>query len=183
MIDVGLLVLRAALGLVVAAHGAQKLFGWWGGGGVAGTQRMFGSLGFRPPRLAAIPGGLAKLGGGLLVVLGLLTPLGCLALIVMMLGAIVSVHMRKGWWNTGGGSEFPALVAAAAFGLTMTGPGRYSLDGALDLSIVGWSWTGGVLAVSVVATIVIVALVRTARTATTAEPPLTATPRASAARP
>lgn len=160
MIDAGLLVIRLALGLVLAGHGAQKLFGWWGGGGLAGTARMFGSLGFRPPRLAALFGGLAEFAGGLLVAVGLVTPLGCLAVIVMMIGAIVAVHARNGWWNTGGGIEFPALVAATAFGLVLTGPGADSVDATLALTTGGGWWAVGVLVAAAVAATVIVVLVR-----------------------
>jgi putative oxidoreductase len=160
MIDLGLLMIRVALGALVAAHGAQKLFGWWGGGGVRGTARMFESLGFRPGRQAALLGGTAELGGGLLMALGLLTPIGSLAVIVMMIGAIASVHLPKGWWNTAGGMEFPALVGAVAFGLVLTGPGGYSLDDALHLSLSGGAWALGVLAAAIGAGVVIVAVLR-----------------------
>lgn len=133
MIALGLLVLRLAVGLAIAGHGAQKLFGWFGGGGTEGTARMFDAIGFRPGRVTAVLGGLAEFGGGLSLAIGLLVPLGAIAVISMMLGAIIAVHRPKGWWNQNGGMEFPAVIAVIALVIVLTGPGRYSLDGALGL--------------------------------------------------
>jgi putative oxidoreductase len=158
MTSAGLLVMRVALGLLFVGHGTQKLFGWFGGGGIGGTARMFDSVGFRPGRVTAPLGGLAEAGGGALLVLGLFTPIGSLAVIVMMIGAIAAVHAPRGWWNTAGGMEFPAFLATIAFALVLTGPGRYSVDHALGLRLAGAAWAVGVGIVAALAAIVIVAL-------------------------
>jgi putative oxidoreductase len=162
-LDVGLLVIRVAVGVLVASHGAQKLFGWWGGGGRAGTARMFDAIGLRPGRVTAILGGIAELGGGLFLAAGLLTPLACLAIIVMMIGAVVAVHLPKGWWNTAGGMEFPVLIAVTALGLTLSGPGPYSVDRLLGLSWSGAGWAFGVCLAATVLGAVIVAILRSGR--------------------
>src|SRR5919198_4641266 len=95
----GLLLLRVVLGSTLAAHGAQKLFGWFGGGGLRRTGGSFGNFGFRTPVLMALAAGAAELGGGLLLATGLLTPLSALAVAVVMLNAIGTVHWRNGFWN------------------------------------------------------------------------------------
>lgn len=129
----GVLLLRLVLGLTLAAHGAQKLFGAFGGGGPRGTAASFASLGFRAPLLMAFAAGTAELGGGLLVAIGLLTPLGALAIAVVMLNAIATSHWRNGFWNTNRGYEYNALVWAAAVALATTGGARFSVD-----ALVGW---------------------------------------------
>jgi putative oxidoreductase len=130
----GLLLLRVVFGLTLAAHGSQKLFGSFGGGGPASTTTFFRSLGFRAPLLMALIAGLGELAGGLLFALGLLTPLAALILTVVMLNAIGSVHWKKGFFNSAGGYEFNLAILATAVAITAIGPGRYSLDGAL-----GWA--------------------------------------------
>lgn len=138
--EVGLLLLRLAVGSIIAAHGAQKLFGWFGGPGLAGTSGWLESLGFRPGRLHATVTGLAEFGGGLLLMLGLLTPLGAAAALGVMLVAIVTVHWEKGFFNMEGGFEFNLMLAVAALTLAFTGAGKYSLDGALGWDLAGTSW-------------------------------------------
>src|SRR5437660_4196543 len=96
--SIGLLILRLVLGLTLAAHGSQKLFGWFDGGGPQGTASFFRGLGFRSPYAMALLAGAAELGGGLAVALGFLTPFAALALIVVMLNAIATVHWRNGFW-------------------------------------------------------------------------------------
>lgn len=96
-IDLGLLILRVVVGLLLTGHGAQKLFGWFGGPGLDGFTGWIGSMGLRPPRLWAVLGGLAEFGGGLLLVLGLFTPLGSLGILASMLMAIIQVHWPKIW--------------------------------------------------------------------------------------
>lgn len=110
----GLLLLRLVIGGVMAAHGSQKLFGWFGGGGIDGTATMFASVGFRPPRPYAMLAGAAELLGGLLLAIGFLTPLGAAAVMGMMLAAIGTVHGPKGFSNTKGGWEFNVTLAIAA---------------------------------------------------------------------
>ena len=132
--NAGLLILRVVVGGLFIGHGTQKLFGWFGGGGLEGTGRMYDGLGHRPGRRMAMLAGVAEAGGGLLLVLGLLTPLGSAAIIGVMVAATMSVHIDKGLWNTNGGFEFPMVMAAAALCLAMVGPGAISLDEALDLA-------------------------------------------------
>jgi putative oxidoreductase len=133
--DVGLLVLRLIVGLYLFGHGSQKLFGWFGGPGRAGTEGFVRSLGFRPPKIWALNVGLAETVGGLLLVLGLLNPLGSLAIAAAMLVAIVTVHLGKGLFATTGGPELPLVNIAAAVAVALAGPGRYSLDSWLGISL------------------------------------------------
>ncbi len=135
MIHVGLLILRLALGLTFMGHGSQKLFGAFGGGGLAGTAGMMTHMGLRLPRFWALVVALSEFGGGLLVALGLLYPLGSLAIIAVMLVAILQVHGPKGFWNTKGGFEFPLLNLLTALALALIGPGAYALDPELGISL------------------------------------------------
>jgi putative oxidoreductase len=160
----GILLLRVVLGLTVASHGAQKLFGAFGGGGLRGTGGAFGSLGYRAPVLLALAAGLAELGGGLLVAFGLLTPLAALAIAVVMLNAIAVVHWRNGFFNMNGGYEYNLLIWAGAVALAATGPGRFSLD-----SWIGWAdnitglwWGVGVAALSLIVAAITLTLARRA---------------------
>ncbi len=130
----GLLALRIVLGLIMAAHGAQKLFGRFGGGGPRGTAGMFGQLRFQAPLLMALVAGLAEFGGGLLLAAGLVTPLAALAIAGVMINAIVTVHWRNGVWSTQGGYEYNLLILTAVAALAATGPGRFSFD-----ALIGWA--------------------------------------------
>jgi putative oxidoreductase len=129
----GILLIRVVLGLTMAAHGAQKLFGWFGGGGLRATAGGFESLRYRAPLLMALAAGLSEFGGGLLLAVGLLTPLAALAICIVMLNAIATVHWRNGFWTNKGGYEFNLLILASAVALAATGPGRFSLD-----RLIGW---------------------------------------------
>jgi len=135
--EIGLLLVRLVVGGTLAAHGAQKLFGWFGGFGIAGTGGWLESLGFRPGKLQAAVSGLSELGGGILLAVGLLTPLGGAAIAGVMIVAIASVHLDKGFFNGAGGYEFNAVLAVTALALAFTGPGRLSLDRALGLDLNG----------------------------------------------
>lgn len=149
--DAGLVIVRLVLGLLMAAHGAQKLFGWFGGYGLAGTAGFLESLGFRPGRVFAIAAGLAEFGGGLLVALGLLGPVGPALIVSVLIVATGSVHAKNGLFATSNGIEMPLLFAAAAASLALTGHGQYSLDALLGLTPV---WTpalnGAVLGIGIV---------------------------------
>lgn len=136
--DAGLLVARLVLGSLMAAHGAQKLFGWFGGYGVAGTGAFFETMGFRPGRFFAATAALAELAGGLLMALGLFGPIGPALMLSVMIVAAVGVHWKHGLFVTSNGIEVPLLYGAGAASLGLTGPGRLSLDAALGLSSV---WT------------------------------------------
>jgi putative oxidoreductase len=142
----GLLLIRVAFGLALGAHGAQKLFGAFGGHGLAGTGGFFETLGFRPGRPLAILAGAGELGGCFGLALGLLTPLASAVLLASMLVAVVGVHLEKGFFAQEGGYELPLLVAAAAAGLAFTGPGEVSVDAALGLHLSGARW--GILALA-----------------------------------
>jgi putative oxidoreductase len=130
----GVILLRVVAGLALAAHGSQKLFGSFGGSGPAGTRKFFAGLGFRTPLAMAFIAGLSELGGGLLLAFGLVTPLAALALTIVMLNAIGTVHWKKGFFNSAGGFEYNLLIIATAVAVTATGPGRFSLDNAF-----GWA--------------------------------------------
>jgi putative oxidoreductase len=134
-IALGLLILRLVVGLTVAAHGAQKLFGVWGGSGMTGWTQMVQRLRIRPARPWAWVAALSEFGGGLLLALGLLSPFGSLAIIGVMLVAIATVHLSKGFWVTKGGFEFNLTLIGAATALAITSPGAYSLDNALRIHL------------------------------------------------
>lgn len=133
-VNLGLLILRLALGLVVAAHGSQKLFGWFGGPGIAGTSGWLSSMRLRPATLWAVMAGLSEFGGGLLLVLGVLSPLGSLGIIAAMLMAIILAHWPR-FWGAEGGLEYPLVNLLAALALAITGPGRWSVDAALGIAL------------------------------------------------
>jgi putative oxidoreductase len=130
----GLFIARLALGLGLAAHGAQKLFGWFGGYGLEGTGGFFESLGFHPGRLFAAAAGFSEFGGGVLVALGFLGPIGPALMIVPMLVASLTVHRGNGFFTAGNGFELPFLYAAGALALTITGFGALSLDALLGFT-------------------------------------------------
>jgi len=132
---IGLLILRLGIGLIIAAHGAQKLFGVWGGPGMEKWTQSVQRLRIRPAQPWAWVAALSEFGGGLLLVLGLLSPLGSLALIGAMLVAIATVHLPKGFWVSKGGYEFNLSLIVGAAALAFTGPGSYSLDGALRVHL------------------------------------------------
>ncbi|MEU9011641.1 DoxX family membrane protein [Streptomyces sp. NPDC048479] len=129
--DLGLLVLRTGTGAVLAAHGSQKLFGWFGGGGLDATAKGMEAMGFHPGRESAIAAGLGEAGGGALLALGLATPAAGAAAAGAMAGA-VAVHMPAGFFNQGGGFEYPAFLGFTAAAIGLAGAGRYSLDHATD---------------------------------------------------
>lgn len=133
--DLGLLVLRLAVGALLAGHGAQKLFGWFGGHGIEGMSQQLASMGFRPAREWAVLAGLSEFGGGTLTALGLLHPLGPITTFGSMIVAAVDVHGGKPIWSTQGGAELPVINMSSAFALALLGPGAFSLDRALDIRV------------------------------------------------
>jgi putative oxidoreductase len=135
--DIGMLILRLVVGFTMAAHGAQKLFGWFGGYGLAGTGGFFEKLGFRPGKLQAFLAGVAEFGGGLLLAAGLATPVAAALIITVMVAAVGSIHLPKGFFNTNGGYEFNLVIVAAALALAFAGPGLYSLDAAEYIVVSG----------------------------------------------
>jgi putative oxidoreductase len=149
--ELALFVLRAVVGLFFIGHGAQKLFGAFGGHGLAGTGGFFESLGLRPGRVHATLAGGAEFAGGLLLLLGLITPLGAAMVIGVMTVAILTVHLSKGPWVTDGGWEYNVVLIAVAFALAGAGPGQFSLDDAIGWmpDITGTGWALGVLGAGV----------------------------------
>ena len=158
--DAGLVLARLVIGPLMAAHGAQKLFGWFGGYGLTGTGGFFENLGFRPGRLFAAAAAVTEITSGLLVALGFLGPIGPALMLSVMIVAAISVH----WPNVfaqSNGIEVPLLYGTAGAALALTGFGAYSLDAALGLQSV-WTpavtWT--VLALGILGGIANVALRR-----------------------
>jgi putative oxidoreductase len=138
--DIALLLVRL-IGFGLAAHGAQKLFGWFGGYGIAATGGYFESIGFRPGRLFAAAAGVNEVLAGLLLVLGLGGAVGPMLIIATMIVAIFSVHWQHGFFTQSGGYELPLLYIALALLLAFTGYGAYSLDAALGIALpVATSW-------------------------------------------
>ncbi len=131
----GLLVARLVLGLLMAAHGSQKLFGWFGGHGIAATSGFFDSIGFRPGRFFAMLASATEVTSGLLVALGFLGPVGPALMISVMIVAGVSMHLKNGIFAANNGIEVPLLYAVGALGLLLIGPGNYSLDAVFGLGI------------------------------------------------
>ena len=137
--DVGLMILRAALGMMIFVHGYNKAFR---GGKLAGTGRWFESMGMRPGKVHATLAAGTEMGVGVLLVLGLLTQLAAAGLIALMLVAFWTVHRDKGFMITGEGWEYVALIAAMALVASILGPGRISLDEELGIAHRLDGWTG-----------------------------------------
>ncbi|WP_217142530.1 DoxX family protein [Streptomyces sp. AC627_RSS907] len=132
--DLGLLLLRLGTGGVLAAHGAQKLLGWFGGGGITGTGQAMEAMGYAPGRASATAAGLAEAGGGTLLALGLATPAAGAAAAGAMAGA-AAVHAPNGFFAQAGGYEYAVSLGLTAAGLAVTGPGRLSLDQVLGHAV------------------------------------------------
>ncbi|HLI28953.1 MAG TPA: DoxX family protein [Chloroflexota bacterium] len=134
-LDHALALIRLVVGLLLAGHGAQKLFGWWGGPGLRGMAGWLGSMGLPAPWALALFVALCEFLGGLAFALGLLTPLAALAITAVMLGAIGIVHWAHGLWVTNHGFEYPLVILATAVAIGLAGPGVYALDAALKLPL------------------------------------------------
>jgi putative oxidoreductase len=133
--DLGLLALRATMGGLMAGHGAQKLFGLFGGYGLAGTGGWLESMGMKPGKAYAAMAGASEFGSGLLTAVGFLNPLGPIAMFGPMMTAWGTAHAGKPIWNTAGGAELPLAYMASATAIGLSGPGRYSLDHYLDIKV------------------------------------------------
>jgi putative oxidoreductase len=143
--DLALLVLRLVVGLTFAAHGAQKLFGAFGGPGIEGTAGFFEQIGLRPGRLHAWTAALTEFLGGLAIALGIVTPIPAAALIAVMTAAVITVHLKNGFFASNQGFEFNLVLAAALFALAGVGAGGWSLDAALNIGMIGTAWALGAL--------------------------------------
>jgi len=133
-LSIGLLVVRVVIGLIMAAHGAQKLLGWFGGYGLRGTGEFFVQLGFQPGPAFAAAASISEIISGLLVALGFLGPIGPALMISVMIVAAMTVHWEHGLFAANNGIELPLLYGAAAFGLALTGFGEYSVDALLGVA-------------------------------------------------
>jgi len=134
------LLARVTIGLLFVGHGTQKLFGWFGGGGLEGTAGNFEKMGLLPARRNALVAGVSETAGGAMFAAGAATPLAAAALSGSMITAIKTVTGPKGLWTQKGGYEYNLVLLAAVFGLTENGPGRWSLDGARGRERWGTSW-------------------------------------------
>lgn len=134
-LSLGLLVLRLVAGLMIAAHGAQKLFGWFGGAGFVKMAQGYQKQGFKPAWFWTCLAILGELGGGLSLATGFLTPLGAAGIVGAMFMAIFKVHWKNGFWNSNRGLEFPLALLTIAVAIGFTGPGNYSLDNLFGMAL------------------------------------------------
>ncbi|WNB90695.1 DoxX family protein [Bacillus sp. NEB1478] len=128
MLSLGLLIIRLVVGLALVGHGAQKLFGWFGGYGLKGTGGWMESIGIKPGYTMALLAGLAEFFGGLLFASGLFTTVGAILIAATMVVAIAKVHLKNGFWVTANGYEFNLVLIAVVIGVALIGAGTYSLD-------------------------------------------------------
>lgn len=145
MRDAGVFLVRGVVGALLAGHGTQKLFGWFGGGGPDSYGSFLESLGYPRSRDMAILTGATETGAGLSLASGLLTPLGTAGVIGVMTNASVSAHASAGLWNQNGGFEYPLVLSTIASSLALAGPGRLSADAALGWRLSGAWWGLGAL--------------------------------------
>ncbi len=133
-IDLTITILRVVIGLIFFGHGAQKLYGWFGGAGLSGTTEWFQSMGLNPPKFWALVAGLCEFIGGIGLFFGFLTPIAAAAIIGVMLGAIAKVHWVHGLWVANNGIEYPLLNLLYNAFLALYGPGRFALDSYLSIN-------------------------------------------------
>jgi len=169
--DLGLFLIRAVVGSLLAGHGIQKLFGRLGGYGLAGTGGYLEALGLRPGKLFAAIAGAAELTGGVLFVIGLATPVAALLIVSTMFVAARTDHAGKGLWIFNGGAEYVLTVAAIVLAVVIIGPGGWSLDGALGLQTSGVANGVAALTVAVIGAAAILVLRNRAEVAPVAHDP------------
>ncbi len=143
---IGRLIVRLVIGGLFIGHGTQKLYGWFGGPGPAGTEQMMQGLNMHPPRRNALAAGATETAGGALLAAGLATPVAAAGLIGVMITAIRTVHLPNGPWNAEGGYEYNLVLIAALLALVDGGPGELSVDGALGIHDTGPLWALAALA-------------------------------------
>jgi putative oxidoreductase len=148
--ELGLFIIHVTVGLLLAGHGAQKLFGWFNGHGLETTGGFMETLGMRPGRHMALASGASEFFGGALLALGLATPLAAVLIGATMLVASRTAHAGKGPWATNGGWELPLTYAIVAIGLTFNGAGQWSFDNAIGWNVAGFWWGFGATVVALV---------------------------------
>lgn len=150
-VDVGRLAARAVIGGLFIGHGTQKLFGWFDGPGIPGTEGMMTALNMHPTKPNAYAAGLSETVGGAMLVAGAATPLAAAALTGTMITAIRKVHLKNGTWAANGGWEYNAVLIAAVLALADSGPGSFSLDNAVGARLTGDRWALAALALGAAA--------------------------------
>jgi len=133
--DLGLLLVRLVLGGAIASHGAQKLFGWFGGYGIKGTGGYFESIGFRPGTLFATAAGATEFVGGVLIAVGFLAAVGPALVLSTMVVAMLSVHISNGFFAASNGIELPLVYSIAAIAVAFAGFGSLSIDAAIAFTL------------------------------------------------
>lgn len=154
-VDVVALLVRVVLGVTMIAHGLNH---WLGGGRIEGTARWFEGLGLRRGKLQAWLSVITEVGAGALLVLGLVTPLACAAVISVMLVAGVLAHRPNGFFVFKDGYEYVLVLSVVALALALLGPGRLSVDAAAGIEVIGWAGGGVAFGVAVAATAGMLAL-------------------------
>ena len=167
---IGRLAARAVIGGLFIGHGTQKLFGWFGGPGLEGTEQMMGALDMRPTHANALAAGLSETAGGALLMAGAATPLAASSLIGTMVTAIRKVHQPQGVWAAQGGWEYNAVLIASLVALIDAGPGELSVDAALGRDEWGPGWALGGLVLGAAASTAAIALGKRAPTPSDASP-------------
>jgi putative oxidoreductase len=144
-LNLGLLIIRVVVGLTLATHGLNKIFG---GGKIAGTAGWFASMGMKMPKANAWIAALTEIGSGALLAVGFLTPLAAAGMVAIMVVALITTHRKNGWFifNPGGGIEYVVVLAGVGIGLGCTGAGEWSIDKAAEI---GWAGTTGLIIVLV----------------------------------
>jgi putative oxidoreductase len=138
--EVGLLIVRVVVGVLLVGHGSQKLFGWFNGYGLKGTGGYMESFGLRPGALFAFAAGAAELAGGLGFATGFATPAAAALVASTMLVAARTDHAGKGLWIYNGGLEYVLTNAAVVIGVAFAGAGEWSLDNAIGWDVSGTWW-------------------------------------------
>lgn len=161
------LILRVVGGLIIAAHGAQKLFGWFEGPGMEKWENGLRAQGFKPAIFWAGLNILGELGGGLSLAFGFLTPLGAAGMFGAMFMAIVKAHWKNGFFNSKRGIEFPLALMTIATAIGLAGPGPISLDELFGIHLL-YPWLFIILAVVAVLVDIVGLLMTRASAAATA---------------
>ncbi|MFC8233045.1 DoxX family protein [Streptomyces sp. NPDC056707] len=156
--DCGLLLIRMTFGLLLAGHGAQKLFGLFGGDGLTATGAWFAATGYRPGKVYAVIAGASEILGGLGLTLGLFTPLAAAAVIGVMINAMATVTAAHGLWTQDGGMEYNLCIAVVALGIAAIGPGRLALDRPFRWGKGGWREAAFALFLAGIASAIVLSL-------------------------